>query len=276
MGAKVIGFDTASTITAAILDKAIASGVAYIDLYEKYSTPALCALIHSKGLGIAPIFETGAKRALDDYPAGHADALAFLAAVPTRFGVPALPAVVAPAWTADFDVTPQQQARVLAYGQGWHDAMAGRVRSRVYANGAIDAAAKAAGIVDVTWTAGGSGMRGTRDELAAGAEDEYQEVGDKQHLGLGISIDSDVAVSADLSWIWWPDGDPRQVAPTGTVQPVAPPTPAPAPPPIASVMPDLKAAQAELQARGLYDGTPDGRWGRKTIAAFGEFYAPPH
>lgn len=222
---KVIGLDSASqgNFTRADLDGYKARGVSYIELYEKWATPALCALIHAEGLGIAPIWESSAERALDGYAAGVADAKAFLAAVPTRFGVPALPSSVAAACTVDFDATAAQQVAVLDYIRGWKDGLAGALRSKVYGNGAICHAAKAAGYADIEWVAGGAGMRGTKAELQAGTEDEYQEVGDKEGIGSRWGIDSDVMVSTDLSSIWWPDGDPRQLPPAGAgAAPAAP------------------------------------------------------
>lgn len=283
---KVIGFDTASTITPAILDKAIADGADYVELYEKYSTPTLVILIQSKGLGIAPIYETSAERALAGEAAGETDAQAFLASVPARFGVSSLPAEVAPAYAVDFDVTTEQQPDVLAYGQGWKTGMAGKLRSRIYGNGAVCEAAKDAGLVDFTWTAGGSGMRGTATYLQSNAEDEKQDVGDKENLDLPISVDTEIVETPDLSWIWWPQGDPRQVAPAALAASQAATAAlankgAPSPPlsaaagavvATAPILPDLKTAQLELQAKGLYQGEIDGIWSPQSEAAFAAFY----
>ena len=244
----VVGFDTASALTPAVLDQAVADGAKFIELYVKWATPELVQLIHSKGLAIGLIWETSAERALSGRAGGLTDATEFLAMVPDKLGVMP-PNSVALAWTADFDATVSQQPFVLNYGQGFKDGLAGRLRTRCYANGAICAAAKAQKIVDFTWVAGGRGMRGTAAFLNSGAEDEAQDVGDKQGLGLPISIDSDAVVGDPaLPWAWWPAGEVtvgRPVAPTETASPI----------PSAVVM------QTYLKNLNLYTGPIDGIWG---------------
>lgn len=259
----VIGFDTASPITAAVLDDFISAlkkkgATGYVNLYIKWATPALVSLIHSKGLPIALIWETTAERALGGYNAGYVDARNFLAMVTPNLG--AMPPVsVAPAWTADFDVTSVQQAIVLNYGKGWRAGMAGKLKATCYTNGATCQAAKAAGIVDYTWDAGGNGMRGTK--VYRPEADQNQDVGDEQGLGLPISIDSDTATDPTLPWAWWPIGttagtttNAPAVVTGGTTQPALNP------------MGDLKAQQAYL---GIAD---DGRWGPQTEAAFAAYW----
>lgn len=238
-----VGFDTASTITDATLLKFASEGGKYIELYEKYATPQLVQHIFAHGLAIGLIDESTAERALAGYAAGKADAEAFLARIPAKLGqMP--PSSVAVAWTNDMDATPAQQATVLEYGRGYKDGLAGKLRVRCYANGAICAAAKAAGLVDFTWDAGGNGMRGTR--LYRPQADENQGVGDEAHLGLAISIDSDTAIDPTLPWAW------HGQAILGT--------------PVACPLPELSVAQAYL---GL---TADGVWGPATAAAFAAHY----
>lgn len=215
MTSNFVGFDTAEAITSNTLDQAIANGCRYVELYTKWATPALVQLVLSKGLGIGLIWETTAERALSGYAGGMADAHTLLDQIPTKLGVMP-PMNVAVAWTADFDATPGQQPTVLDYGRGFRAGLNGALRTRCYANGAVCKAAKALKIVDYTWVAGGRGMTGTAAFLQTGQEDEYQDVNDKQGLGLPISIDSDVAVGQDRSWLWTKDG----TAPVPAVQPI--------------------------------------------------------
>jgi hypothetical protein len=253
------GFDTASAITDVVLDKAVADGCKFIELYIKYSTPDLVKRIHAKGLAIGLIWETAAERALAGHRAGYVDALSFIAMIPTKLGS-SPPASVAPAWTADFDTTVLQQPAVLQYGQGWKDAMATTFRKRCYANGAICAAALAASIVDFTWVAGGKGMRGTVAFLKTGKESEYQDVGDQEHLNEPISIDSDVATDVTVPWAWWPSPATDTTTTTQQTVPSQPVT-------VDPVVTALKVLQTVLHTAGFYTGEIDGIWGSESMAA---------
>lgn len=197
----VVGFDSASTISFATLNQFWQKGGRYVELYEKYSTPALCTTMHNIGFAIGLIFETTAERSLGGYMAGYSDAEAFIAAAPARLGTMP-PATVAPAWAADFDVTAAQMGAVLRYAQGWSDGLKQRLARRVYGNGATCQACKQAKFVDYTWVAGGMKMRGTLAFITSGQEDEYQEVGDEENVGFSISVDDDVAGDPTLPWCW--------------------------------------------------------------------------
>ena len=196
-----IGFDTASAITRAVLADAKAKGAAFVMLYLKWATPELVTMIHSCGLAVGLIWETTAERALGGLKPGLADGDAALAKA-LALGNP--PAAVAVWFTVDFDATAEQQPAVLAYITGAGAGLAGRLADGVYANGAIDAACRAAKLAAYTWVAGGRGMRGTVAFLESGAADVTQDVGDRQHLGLPISVDTDAAADPKLPWAWWP------------------------------------------------------------------------
>lgn len=264
--AKVLSLDAAdqANFTDADLKAYKAKGVDRICLYVKWSTPKLVQLIFNNGLGIVPIVESTAARAKSGYSGGVADAKAFLASVKTRLGVDALPQQVAVAWTDDEDTTAADQLQVVDYARGWKDGVAGACRLMVYGNGAICEACKIAGFVDFTWVTGGNGMRGT---LAYRPKaDMYQEVGDKENLGRGHDLDSDVVQNLDPSWVWWSPS-------TIVVQPPSPsvPTPVPSPPiPVAATDPvktEVMKLQQMLKDAGLYSGAIDGDPGPATQAA---------
>lgn len=258
----VPGFDTAATLTDATLAKFASEGGKYIELYEKYATPALVQRIFAHGLSIGLIWETTAARALSGFAAGKQDAEAFLARAPTAFGAMPPPSV-APALTVDFDCTEAQLFAVLDYINGWDQGMGHKLRTRVYGNGLVCQRAKAAFLTDFTWVAGGSGMTGTKLFLASGKADEVQDVGDKQHLGLAIDIDSDTAIDPALPWAWHPPG----------MVSVPPMLDAPVVPPAATR--DLRRGNTGDDVRALQSILPgipvDGIFGPQTEGAVKQF-----
>jgi hypothetical protein len=239
----------------AVAPLAIQRGVRiFLPYYKLFSTADRDAIFAAAAaanvlVGIIPIFETTAERALLGAEAGAEDAqaiVAYMAACGQSNGT-------SYAITFDFDEQAAQDPACRSYalavyaGVPHHPMVA-------YGNGALTEELKALGAAKYAWDAGGMGMRGTRADIAAGAEDVEQDVGDVRGLHLGISIDSDFAPHAtspaDLdAWT-----SPAVVVGT---QPVAPPT---------SALPALKDAQAALGV------TADGIWGPQTAAAFARYY----
>lgn len=254
----LIGFDADQDVSH-VAPVAIAKGVRWFARYTKNLSAGeierIFAAADGVKVGILPIFETGATRALDGAAAGHADGATAMAAAVKLFGMTPKPEWALAA-TVDFDATAEEQPAVLDYLSAFKQGASGvayggaQIRLAVYANGAICAAALDLGIADIAWVAGGSGMRGTRDFLASGRAHIIQDVGDKRGLNLGIDIDSDYAPNAS---------DPEELGCWCETGAVAKPAP--------SVLPDLKAAQAELGV------TADGAWGPQTAAAFARHYA---
>ena len=263
---KALALDAAdqANFTDADLENWKAKGVQFINLYVKWSTPKLVQMIFKHGMGIVPVVESTQGRALAGYSAGVTDAKAYLASIKSKLGA-SPPSQVAVAWTDDEDTLASNQAKVVDYGRGWKDGLAGANRTIVYGNGAIAKACKASGYVDFEWVMGGSGTRGTTDERSH--SDMYQEVGDKENLGGGHDIDSDVELNPDMSWIWWPDGDARANPPNAPVNPI------PIPPVITT--PDINALikqkvielQNLLKNAHIYNGPVDGDPGPLTQAA---------
>lgn len=266
----LIGFDADQDVSR-VAPAAVAAGVRIFCRYLKNLTAheilAIFGASKSAGVkvGVLPIWETGAQRALEGETAGHADGIA-ARAMATRLGFPDTAPLCA---TADFDATAEQQADVLAYLSAFKQGTGtmqygGAPKLGVYANGAICQAAKAAGIAEYAWVAGGSGMRGTRAFIASGLADLIQDVGDQRGLNLGIAIDSDYAPTA---------ADPEQVGCWcgDASQPVQPSPPAPVA--TGEALPaDAKVLQTFLRSSGLYSGPIDGIVGPQTQAAVGAYY----
>jgi hypothetical protein len=242
---------------------AISKGVRiFLPYYKLFSTAdrdaifAAAAAAHVE-VGIIPIFETTAERGLQGATAGVQDGQAIAAAM-NLCGQPAGTSYIL---TFDFDEQAAQDPACRAYASAVVAQVPGHPMI-AYGNGALTEELKAAGIAKFAWDAGGMGMRGTRADIAAGDEDLEQDVGDVRGLNLGISIDSDFAPHATSP----ADLDAWMAAPATAIVSAAATT-APV-----SVLPDLKAAQTELQAKGLYRGLIDGVWGNESAAAFAAFY----
>lgn len=250
--AAIIGFDTASTITEAVLRRAVAMGVGFVGIYYKYMTPELVALVSRYGLKIISIYETTAQRALGGAVAGDYDGRQALA-LAHKFGQ-LVGAVIM--FTADWDEQASQNATVLAYLTAAKAALNGYARIGIYGNGALCQAMLDAGVADLTWLAGGSGMRDTKAFAASGRATIVQDVGDKRGLDLGIDIDSDVALVEDY-------GGWTAVAAAPVVQP--------APAPLATALSDVMATaallQTQLHALGYYQGAIDSAVGPGTSDA---------
>lgn len=243
--AAIFGFDTATTLTDAALKRAQAKGVQFVCVYFKYMTPEIVALINRYGMKVVSVYETTAQRALGGTVAGDYDGRQSLAYI-AKFKQPPGAAVFA---TADFDETTAQEPTVAAYLRAFKAALGGAARLGIYGNGALCAMALDAGIADLTWLAGGSGMRGTRDFAASGRATMVQDVGDKRNLALGISIDSDIALVDDYG---------------GWALAAAAPSVPDAEDPIATT---IRQLQTELTAVGLYAGEVDADPGPKTLNA---------
>ncbi len=236
----------------AIAPLAIQRGVRIFLPYYKLFTTAdrdaifVAAAVAGIQVGIIPIFETSAERALQGATAGAQDAVAIVAYM-AACGQPAGTSYVL---TFDFDEQTSQDQACRSYalavyaGVPHHPMVA-------YGNGALTEELKQLGAAKYAWDAGGMGMRGTRADIAAGAEDLEQDVGDARGLHLGISIDSDFAPHATSP----ADLDAWSSPVVGTV--IASPV---------SVLPALKDAQAALGV------TADGIWGPNTAAAFARYY----
>ncbi|MDE2472713.1 MAG: DUF1906 domain-containing protein, partial [Bradyrhizobium sp.] len=147
----LLAFDTASTITPSVLDKAKADGVGVVWLYLKWATPALVRMIHGAGIAVGLVWETTAQRALLGSTAGSEDGHAALMAA-SKLGY--LPPNVALAFTADFDEQASQNAAVLAYGRAFTLACAPQPTA-VYGNGATCRLCKVSGCATYSWLAGG-------------------------------------------------------------------------------------------------------------------------
>lgn len=187
----LIAFDADQDVSH-VAAAAIAKGVRVFYRYLKNLTPAEVAAIFAAGAAaavtvwIVSIFETTAERALQGAEAGDEDAQAALR-MAAALGQPSGSCIC---FTADFGEVASQDAQVLAYFAATKAGMAGEGTQMIYGEGAVCQAALDAGVTDFTWVAGGRGMRGTEAFLATGRATAVQDVGDAQHLDLGISIDS--------------------------------------------------------------------------------------
>jgi hypothetical protein len=183
-----------------VLAKAQAEKVCAASRYLKNLQPHEVAAISAAGIKIISIFETTARRAAGGAVAGAADGEK-AAQMARALNQPAGSAIYA---TADWDVTPAQQPRVLEYFAAFKTALNATYavpapyKLGVYANGAVCQATLDQGIADYTWLAAGMGMTGSRAFLASGKATMVQNVGDKQRLDLGISIDSDTIATTDF------------------------------------------------------------------------------
>ena len=268
----LIGIDADQDVSH-VAAQAVDKGVRIFCRYEKNLTAHEVMAIFAAGraanckVGILLIFETQAKRALTGSIGGHADGVV-AARMAVALGAPKGTAIAA---TVDFDASAEEQAAVLSYLSGFKQGIAGAVFGKadfklgVYANGAICQVALDTGVADFAWVAGGSGMRGTKDFIASGKAHIIQEVGDHRGLNLGIKIDSNYTLIAndpeDLGC--WIDSGAQPVTEILPIPDVG----------SAQILPDLKDAQAGLQAAGLYSGAIDGLWGPITAAAFAAYYA---
>lgn len=195
----MLAFDADQDVSR-VLPKAKADGVVAVPRYLKNLSASEVTAISAAGMKIVSIFETTAKRALGGPIAGAQDGAKALQ-MARALKQPQGSAIYA---TADFDVLPVDQSVVLAYFVAFKTALNPTYATPapytlgVYANGAICQAALDRGIADYTWLAGGMGMRGSRDFAQSGCATMIQDVGDRQHLNLGISIDSDQIEAADF------------------------------------------------------------------------------
>lgn len=142
-------------------------------------------------VGIIPIFETAAVRALQGASAGQEDGGAIVNYMRGCGQPPATTYVL----TFDFDEQAAQDPACRAYAA----AVVAYTPSNpmiAYGNGALAEMLKSAGIAKFAWDAGGMGMRGTRIDVSSGVEDIEQDVGDVRGLHLGIEVDSDFAPHA--------------------------------------------------------------------------------
>jgi glycoside hydrolase-like protein len=189
---------------------AVAKGIEFIARYLKNLFAPEVAALHAAGLGIILIFETTATRALGGAAAGTVDGTKAMTQA-KALGAP-MGAGVAIYATCDWDVTPAQQNIVAAYLEAFAVAVTHGYSMGVYANGAICQLALDQDIA-FTWLMGGMGERGSRAFLASGNATIVQGVGDHSPpapandarfpLNLGISIDSDVAMSDEYA-MWRP------------------------------------------------------------------------
>ncbi len=188
MPAPYIGFD-ADQDCSGVAAAAIAAGASFVCRYLKNLIKTEVDALHAAGLSIVLIWEHEAERALAGYEGGLDDGLD-ARTMAMVLGAPEHVAVFA---TVDFDPTLDQQKVVLDYLR----AFALRGMSGNYASGAICQACIDGGIGSYSWLAGGMGMRGSVEFAASGRASIIQDVGDKQHLDLGIAIDSDTAYVED-------------------------------------------------------------------------------
>jgi hypothetical protein len=241
-----LAFDTASTITESVLQKAVADGVKAICVYLKYMTPAIVKLISDHGLQIITVFETTAERALSDTVGGTADGAAARDKA-AAMGQPAGSAIYA---TADFDVVASQMSGVLRYCAAFKAALGDQARFGIYGNGALCQACLDQGIADFTWLAGGSGMTGTKAFATSGLATIIQDVGNKAGLNLGISIDSDRISAAEYGG--WSLG-------TQPALPVSTPSASLADQAKLSIPAAISALQSLLKTAGFDPGDIDGK-----------------
>ncbi|HLX18478.1 MAG TPA: hypothetical protein VKS24_25095 [Bradyrhizobium sp.] len=254
--AGLLAFDADQHI-GAIAPLAISKGVRIFLPYYKLFSPADRDAIFAAGaaagveVGIIPIFETTAERALGGASAGSNDADA-IAAYMNSVRQPLDTAFVL---TFDFDEQTAQDLACRAYAAAVHAGVDTQPMI-AYGNGALTEELKAAGIAKFSWVAGGMGMRGTRADIAGGNEDMQQDVGDVRGLHLGIEIDSDFAPHAtsprDLcAWMATPPPEQWQqpTQQTGVDKTAL-----------------LKTWQATLGV------TADGIWGPNTAAAFAAYF----
>lgn len=193
----ILAFD-ADQDCSRVAEQAVQHGAHAVCRYLKNLAAHEVATLSGAGLKIVSIWETTARRALAGFAAGHSDGMR-AREMAEALGQPHGSAVYA---TADFDVIVEQEQDVLDYFRGFRTGLAGAYRPGAYANGAVCARALSQLIADYTWLAGGMGMRGSRAFAASGQATIIQDVGDKQHLNVGIAIDSDV-IEHDADFGGW-------------------------------------------------------------------------
>jgi hypothetical protein len=261
----LLAFD-ANQHVGSIAPLAISKGVRiFLPYYKLFSTTdrdEIFAAGKAAGVevGIIPIFEISAERALQGAATGTEDGKA-IAAYMKQCGQPPGTSYIL---TFDFDEQTAQDPACHAYTA----AVVAEVPNNPmidYGNGALSEELKTDGLAKFAWDAGGMAMRGTRADIAAGAEDMEQDVGDVRGLHLGISIDSDFAPHAtspaDLDA--WMDGMVLAVE--------APAGPPALPDPVAAPLPTLTELQEGLVNAGAQIAI-DGIWGPDTATAIASYY----
>ena len=242
-------FDTPHQLTSAVVSAAMTAGRIAAGRYIssggswKHLTTAEVSLCKSTGFGLFLIDEGAGDAA--QFATGDVGGQAMgtaAAKAAAALGVPAgTPIFIGVDFAADEDAIPD----ITSYKNGYAKGCAPYVPG-MYADGLI-ASAVATDVGD--FVPGASAWPGTRDYLKSG------KIALIQHPPVRMfGIDIDPVEVVDSSVLWFPG------------KAAFPPTPV-------SVMPDLKAAQAELQAKGLYDGALDGVWGSRTESAFVRFYS---
>lgn len=187
----------------AIAPLAIKKGVRiFLPYYKLFSTADRDQIFAAAeaayvAVGIIPIFETTAERALQGAGAGSEDG----EGIAVYMKVCGQPPGTSYILTFDFDEQASQDPACRAYASvcvAKVNDLTGAVCPMIaYGNGAFTEELKSAGIAKFAWDAGGMGMRGTRVDVTGGKEDMEQDVGDVRGLHLGISIDSDFAPHAN-------------------------------------------------------------------------------
>lgn len=248
------GLDAATDLTR-FANQIKAAGFDHVGRYTKNVTRAEIDALHAAGLGVFLIFEGTADRSLAGAAAGQADGTKARAQA-RALGAPDTVRIYT---TCDTDPTGSQVATVKAYGDGF--AAAAGV-SGFYACGAVLAVSAL-----TPWLAGASGWNGSKAYDATGkwVMKQGPDLGGRAASWAGINwpalgFDYDPNLIAGDIGAWMPDGVSRTQFPP-LINPMQPQA---APP--ASVLPDLKAAQAQLGV------TADGIWGPKTAAAFAQHY----
>lgn len=248
----------------------------FLPYYKLFSTDdrdAIFAAAKAAGVqvGIVPIFETTATRALGGAVAGATDAVQIKRYIADL----RQPAGTAYILTFDFDEQASQDQQCRGYAFAVTQGVPGYPMI-AYGNGALAEGLKAQGIAKFAWDAGGMGMRGTRADTQAGAEDMQQDVGDVRGLHLGISIDSDFAPHANspADLCAWMDPTFAVAAPSpDTAPPASEPAPQQPSPETPSALPSsVEALQTALNAAGFSPGTIDGLRGPNTQSALLDWY----
>jgi hypothetical protein len=126
-----------------------------------------------------------------------------------------------------------------------------KLATGVYGSGLTCKTLKDAGLVTLTWITCSRGFAGSKEYVAAGLQDLWQESCDQTLLGLSVDYNTANPASAGQAW--------GSFVPWG-----APAIPAviPAPPPISH---DARWLQTVLQKAGLYNGQIDGNVGPLTV-----------
>ena len=237
------GFDTDTPLSDRVIAQAIADGYSAAGRYLRNVTTAEIVRIRA-ALGLWLIDETAGNWTY--FSGGYAAGMQRGHAARLTAQALSYPLGAYIASAVDFDATPAQVSVIDRFLAGYTDGL-GSYRLLVYGSGLVESSSLPPGAK--AYLACASGWSGTRGY-------DVSKAALVQHLPAnrwGIAIDP-VDINDDAV-VWWPAG-----APASPVVPV-------------SVMPNLKAAQAELQAKGLYDGALDGVWGSRTESAFVRFYS---